>query len=156
MKIVIVAVGQRQPAWADAAVKDYLARFTAEQKLELKHVKAESRTGGVPVARLLSAEASRIRAAVPAGAALVACDERGADWTTRQLANRLQRWRDDAQDIAFAIGGTDGLDPGLKAEARMQLRLSSLTLPHALARVLLVEQLYRASTMLAGHPYHRD
>ena len=154
MRITIIAVGLRQPAWADAAVKDYLARFPAEFKVDPKQVKAETRNG-IPVARLLSAEAARIRAAVPSGAVLVALDERGKDWSTQQLADHLQQWRDAAEDVAFVIGGADGLDAGLKRDARMLLRLSSMTLPHALARVVLAEQLYRAWSMLAGHPYHR-
>lgn len=155
MRITIVAVGQRQPAWADAAVNDYLGRFPAELKVEVKQVKSEPRTSSAPVTRLLSAEAARIRPAVPSGATLVALDERGKDWTTSQLAEQLRRWRDTAEDVAFVIGGADGLDPAVKAEARLLIRLSSMTLPHALARVVLAEQLYRASTMLSGHPYHR-
>lgn len=155
MKITVVAVGQRQPAWADAAVNEYLSRLPAEFKVECKLVKAEPRSGNVPLARLLSAEATRVRAAVPRDALLIALDERGKDWTTQQLADQLQRWRDSAEDVAFAIGGADGLDTDLKQEARTLLRLSSMTLPHSLARVMLAEQLYRASSMLAGHPYHR-
>lgn len=155
MRITIVAVGQRQPAWADAAVSEYLARFPTEYKVELKQVRAESRSGNVPLSRLLSAEAARIRAAVPSGALLIALDERGKDWSTQQLADHLRRWRDASDDVAFAIGGADGLDESVKADARMQVRLSSLTLPHSLARVVLAEQLYRAWSMLAGHPYHR-
>ena len=155
MRITIVAVGQRSPAWADAAVNEYLSRLPADFKVECKLVKAEPRQGNVPVARLLKAEATRVRAALPDGAWLIALDERGKDWTTQQLAEQLQRWRESTNDIAFAIGGADGLDPDFKHAARMQLRLSSMTLPHALAKVMLVEQLYRASSMLAGHPYHR-
>ena len=155
MRITVVAVGQRQPAWADAAVKEYFSRLPAEFKVECKLVKAGSRSGNVPLARSLSAEAARVRAAVPAGASLIALDEHGKDWTTQQLSDQLQRWRDSAEDIAFAIGGADGLDPGLKSDARTLLRVSSMTLPHALARVVLAEQLYRAASILAGHPYHR-
>ena len=155
MKIIIVAVGQRQPAWADAAVQDYLDRFPSDFKVQIKQIKAEARCGTVPVARALSAEASRIAAAVPGGAQLIALDERGRDWTTAQLADQMRRWRDAAESVAFAIGGADGLDDEFKQRARMQLRLSSMTLPHALARVVLVEQLYRAWSVLAGHPYHR-
>jgi 23S rRNA (pseudouridine1915-N3)-methyltransferase len=155
MKITVVAVGQRQSPWADAAVNEYLSRLPAEFKVEFKLIKAEPRNGNVPLARLLGAEAARIRAAVPRDASLVALDERGKDWTTQQLADQLRRWRDSAEDVAFAIGGADGLDPDLKQKARTLLRLSSMTLPHALARVMLAEQLYRASSMLAGHPYHR-
>ena len=93
--------------------------------------------------------------ALPRNAGLIALDERGKDWTTQQFADQLQRWRDSADDIAFVIGGADGLDTELKQQARTLLRLSSMTLPHALARVMLAEQLYRAASMLAGHPYHR-
>jgi 23S rRNA (pseudouridine1915-N3)-methyltransferase len=157
MRITIVAVGQRQPAWAGVAVADYLSRLPADFKVELKEVKAEPRSakGNEPIERLLAAEATRVRAALPAGSLLVALDEHGRDWTTRQLAESLQRWRDAAEQIAFVIGGPDGLDASLKAGARMLLRLSSMTLPHALARVLLVEQLYRSWSLLANHPYHR-
>ena len=152
-----MAVGQRQPAWADAAVADYLARLPADFKVELKEVKAEPRTakGNEQTTRLLAAEASRIRSALPAGGVLIALDEHGRDWTTRRLAESLQRWRDAAEPVAFVIGGPDGLDGSLKTGCRMLLRLSSMTLPHALARVLLVEQLYRSWSLLASHPYHR-
>jgi 23S rRNA (pseudouridine1915-N3)-methyltransferase len=158
MRITIVAVGQRQPAWANAAVHDYLARFPAEFRVELKEVKAEPRSGTQkqPVPRLQAAEAARIRAAVPAGAHLIALDERGVDWSTERLAQALGHWRDEARHPAFMIGGPDGLEPQLKREAQQVVRLSSLTLPHALARVVLAEQLYRAWSLLAGHPYHRQ
>jgi len=156
MRILILAIGQRQPAWVDAAVNDYLNRFPADFRVELRELKAESRTGrGDEAERCRSAEGERLCAALPAGCALVALDERGKDWTTRQLADQLGRWRDAAEPVAFAIGGPDGLDDSIKRAARLQLRLSSLTLPHALARVLLAEQLYRGWSILARHPYHR-
>ncbi len=154
MKLTIVAVGQRQPAWADQAVADYLGRFPADFSVTLKEIKPEPRNGA-PVERLLAGEAERLRAAIPAGSLLVALDERGKDWTTAQLATAIGAWRDAAESVAFAIGGPDGLAPEFKRGARVLLRLSSLTLPHALARVLLAEQLYRAWSLLAGHPYHR-
>jgi 23S rRNA (pseudouridine1915-N3)-methyltransferase len=157
MRITIVAVGQRQPAWAQEAVADYLARFPGDFKVELKEVKAEPRSGkgNEPVQRLLASEAVRLRAAVPAGSHLIALDERGADWTTEKLATSLGRWREDGEHPVFLIGGPDGLDPELRQSARAVVRLSSMTLPHALARVLLAEQLYRGWSMLANHPYHR-
>jgi 23S rRNA (pseudouridine1915-N3)-methyltransferase len=154
MRIAIVAVGTRQPAWAEAAVEDYLARFPSDFSVELKAVKAETRAGQA-AGKLAAAEAQRLRAAVPAGHLVVALDERGQDWSTAQFAAALGRWRDAGEHLAFLIGGADGLDAGLKREARSLLRLSSMTLPHALARVLLAEQLYRAWSLLAGHPYHR-
>lgn len=156
MKISIVAIGQRQPQWADAAVDDYLSRFPSDYKVELKALKAEARSGqALDPDRVRAAEAARIRGALPSGCAVVALDERGKDWTTQQLAQQISRWRDAAEPVAFIIGGPDGLDGAIKGEARLQLRLSSMTLPHALARVVLVEQLYRAWSILAGHPYHR-
>ena len=157
MRITIVAVGQRQPAWAEDAVDDYLTRFPADFKVDLKEVKAEPRTGksNDPVQRMLTAEAVRIRAASPGDGRFVALDERGVDWPTDKLAATLGRWRDEGVHPVFVIGGPDGLDPGFKQAAHTQLRLSSMTLPHALARVLLAEQLYRAWSILANHPYHR-
>lgn len=155
MKIRIVAIGQRQPPWADSAVDDYLARFPSDYKVELKALKAEARSGQADPGRIRAAEAARIQAAVPAGFALVALDERGKDWTTQQLADQLGRWRDAGDSVAFVIGGPDGLDETFRRSARLQLRLSSMTLPHALARVVLAEQLYRAWSILAHHPYHR-
>ena len=156
MKIVILAIGHKQPAWVDTAVEAYLSRFPADFKVELRELKAESRTGRADeTERFRSAESGRLRAAVPPGATLVALDERGKDWTTQQLADHLGRWRDAGETIAFAIGGADGLDEAFRKEARLQLRLSSMTLPHALARVVLAEQLYRAWSILANHPYHR-
>jgi 23S rRNA (pseudouridine1915-N3)-methyltransferase len=154
MKLSIVAVGQRQPKWTDESVADYLGRFPADFDVRLIEVKPEPRAGQ-PVARVLAAEAQRLQAAIAQGTLTVALDERGRDWTTAQLADQLSAWRDAAERVAFVIGGPDGLDPDFKRAARLQLRLSSLTLPHALARVLLAEQLYRAWSILANHPYHR-
>lgn len=154
MKIAIVAVGQRQPRWADDAVADYLARFPADFAVTLKEVKPEARSGR-PAAQVLAAEAKRLRAAIPAGFRLIALDERGDNWTTTEFADALRRWRDAGESACFVIGGPDGLDPQIKGTADLRLRLSSLTLPHALARVLLAEQLYRAWSILAHHPYHR-
>jgi 23S rRNA (pseudouridine1915-N3)-methyltransferase len=155
MKIRIVAVGQRQPAWADQAVADYLDRFPSDSAVTLREVRPEPRAGGAPVERLLAAEAQRLRAAVPGGHLMIALDERGKDWTSAQLAQSLGQWRDAAESVSFIIGGPDGLAADIKRDARVLLRLSSMTLPHALARVLLAEQLYRAWSLLAGHPYHR-
>lgn len=154
MKISIVAVGQRQPGWADEATREFLGRLPSDFAVRLKEVRPEPRDGK-PVERLQAAEAERLRAACPPGAVIVALDERGQDWNTMQLAGALRSWRDEAQAVAFVIGGPDGLDAGFKRSARLLLRLSSMTLPHALARVLLAEQIYRAWSVLSNHPYHR-
>jgi len=155
MKLWLVAVGQRQPAWADAAYADFAKRFPPEMRLELKAVKAEAR-GGKTAEQLMAAEAARIEAAVPRGARRVVLDEHGTRLTTTQLAQRLTAWQHDARDVALLIGGTDGLDAALKASADETLRLSDLTLPHAFVRVLLAEALYRAWTVTINHPYHRE
>lgn len=156
MRLALVAVGQRLPAWAETACDDYLKRFPADCRLELKAVKAEPRTQGKPVAALKAAEAQRLEAALPKGVRRVVLDEHGTRLTTVQLAQRLTAWQHDGRDVALIVGGPDGLDDALKASADETLRLSDLTLPHALARVLLAEALYRAWSVQAGHPYHRE
>ena len=155
MKLLVLAVGQRQPAWAEAAWDDFAKRFPPEMRLELKPLKAEPR-GQRNEAQCMAAEAQRIEAACTKGARRVVLDECGTAVTTAQLAERLQRWRAGGRDVALLIGGPDGLDPTLKAGADETLRLSDLTLPHAFVRVLLAEALYRAWTLLQGHPYHRE
>ena len=155
MKLLLVAVGQRPPAWALAAFDDYAKRFPPELKFELKAVKAEPRDSRTPE-QLMAAEARRIEAALPRGIRRVALDERGQRVTTVQLAERLLAWQRDGRDAAFLIGGPDGLDAALKASCDESLRLSDLTLPHAFARVLVAEALYRAWSVTVGHPYHRE
>jgi 23S rRNA (pseudouridine1915-N3)-methyltransferase len=156
MKLLVVAVGQRQPAWADAAWADFAKRMPPEMRLELKALKAEARNAGKTAAQCMAAEAARFEAALPRGVRRIILDERGSRLTTLQLSERMQLWRADGRDAALLIGGPDGLDPTLKASADETLRLSDLTLPHAFARVLLAEALYRAWSVLEGHPYHRE
>ena len=159
MKLLVVAVGQRMPDWAQTAWDDYAKRFPPELKLELRAVKTEPR-GSKTLETLYAAERERIEAAIVKGAGrnirIVALDERGTALTTKALAARLTAWQDEGDDVALVIGGPDGLDPAFKAAAHERVRLSDLTLPHAMARVLLVEQLYRAWSLNAGHPYHRE
>ena len=159
MKLALVAIGQRQPAWAEAAYEDFAKRFPPELRLELRALKAEPRTLGKSAAVLMAAEAGRIEAAVQKyakGARRVVLDERGERRSTAQLAERLRFWLGDGRDVALIVGGPDGLAPSLKASADETLRLSDLTLPHAFVRVLLAEALYRAWSVTAGHPYHRE
>lgn len=155
MHITIVAVGQKLPTWAQTAVDDYLGRFPRDFTVTVKEVKAETRAGGKPVLQVMAAEAERIERAVPAGDILVAMDEHGRDMTTVDFAKKISAWKNEGCGVTFIIGGADGLDPMLKSKARLMLRLSSMTLPHAFARVLLTEQIYRAWSILANHPYHR-
>jgi 23S rRNA (pseudouridine1915-N3)-methyltransferase len=156
MKLLVAAVGQRQPAWADEAWADFAKRFPPEMRLELKALKAEPRSSGKTAAQCMAAEAQRFEAALPKGARRVVLDEFGTRRTTSQLAERLQLWRGEGRDVALLIGGPDGLDPAIKTSADETLRLSDLTLPHAFARVILAEALYRAWTLANGHPYHRE
>ncbi|MCI4428480.1 MAG: 23S rRNA (pseudouridine(1915)-N(3))-methyltransferase RlmH [Burkholderiales bacterium] len=155
MKLLLIAVGQRPPAWAQLAYEEFAKRFPPEMRLQLKSVKAEPRQGRSQV-QVLALEAARIEAACPKGARRVVFDERGERLSTAQLAARLQAWAHDARDVALLVGGADGLDPALKAGADESIRLSDLTLPHALARVLVAEALYRAWTVTVNHPYHRE
>jgi 23S rRNA (pseudouridine1915-N3)-methyltransferase len=150
----IVAVGQRVPDWAQTAWDDYAKRFPPEIRVELKAVKTEPR-GSKTLETLYAAERARIEAAIPRGARVVALDERGEGLGTQALARRLTLWQEQG-DVALLIGGPDGLDPALRAAAHERIRLSDLTLPHAFARVLLIEQLYRAWSVNAKHPYHRE
>ena len=155
MKLLIVAVGQRVPDWAQTAWDDYAKRFPPELKVELKAVKTEPR-GSKTLDTLYAAERTRIEAAIPRGARIVALDERGTSLTTVALAEKLKAWQLGADDVALVIGGPDGLDPSFRQAAHERIRLSDLTLPHAMARVLLIEQLYRAWSVNANHPYHRE
>ncbi len=155
MKLLLIAVGQRPPAWAQQAYDEFAKRFPPEMRLELKAVKAEARGSRSP-AQVLAAEAARIEAACPKGVRRIVLDERGERLSTGQLAHRLQAWAHDARDVALLVGGPDGLDPAVKASADESIRLSDLTLPHALVRVLLAEALYRAWTVTVNHPYHRE
>jgi 23S rRNA (pseudouridine1915-N3)-methyltransferase len=156
MKLTLVAIGQRQPAWAETAFEDFAKRFPPELKLELKALKAEPRSLGKNAAALMAAEARRIDAAIPKNARRVVLDEGGERRNTEQLAERLRFWLGDGRDVALIVGGPDGLDTTLKAGADESLRLSDLTLPHAFVRVLLAEALYRAWSITVGHPYHRE
>ncbi|MFA7503149.1 MAG: 23S rRNA (pseudouridine(1915)-N(3))-methyltransferase RlmH [Burkholderiaceae bacterium] len=155
MLLRVVAVGTRMPAWVTQAVAEFSGRMPAEISLEWREVRAAPRSRSADETRWMREEATRIEAAIPASARRVVLDERGRDIDTAGLARRLEAWREDARPVAILVGGPDGLDPALKAGADETLRLSSLTLPHPLVRVLLAEQLYRAWSINAGHPYHR-
>jgi 23S rRNA (pseudouridine1915-N3)-methyltransferase len=155
MKLTVVAVGQRVPGWAQTAWDDYVKRFPPELRVELKAVKTEPRSSKTLEA-LHAAERQRIEAAIPRGAHVVALDERGTALTTAALAAKLQTWQLEGNDVVLVIGGPDGLDPAFRQQAHERIRLSDLTLPHAMVRVLLIEQLYRAWSINANHPYHRE
>ena len=155
MKLRLVALGARLPAWLTEGYADYARRLPRDFALDLIELKPEPRDRGKTVAQILAAEAARI-AGVTDGYHVVALDERGQSWTTAKLAAKLDAWRERALPVAFVIGSADGLDPEFKRNADAVLALSALTLPHGLARIVLAEQLYRATSMLSGHPYHRE
>lgn len=155
MKLLVVAVGHRQPDWVVAGCAEYVKRMPRELATSLIEIKPEPR-GSKAREQLLAAEKGRIREALPASCRLIVLDERGDDLTTLKLARRMEDWMGDGRDAALLIGGADGLDETLKNAADERIRLSSLTLPHGLARLLLCEQLYRAASVLKNHPYHRE
>ena len=147
MRLTIVSVGHKMPDWVATATQDYIKRMPADCSIDIKEIKPDLTP---------AKEAIKIASAIPKGSRVIALDERGKDQSTQNLATQLATWRQEGIDITFLIGGADGLDASLKENAGAMWRLSSLTLPHAMARVLLVEQLYRAWTILQGHPYHRE
>jgi 23S rRNA (pseudouridine1915-N3)-methyltransferase len=154
VKLTLLAVGDKMPAWAEAATAEYLKRLPREARMTLVSVKPERRAGQ-SAASIKSTEAARLLEKVPAGSRLVALDEHGRQVSTRELAELLSRWLQEGKETVLVIGGADGLAPELLARAESKLALSRLTLPHALARVLLAEQVYRAVSLLHNHPYHR-
>ena len=156
MKLWLVAVGHKMPDWITTGFNEYAKRMPREARIELLEIKPEPRTTGKNVAQIMEAEAQRILAALPTNCLRIALDERGAHLATRQLAQQMQDWLRGGRDVAFIIGGADGLHESVKNSAQQLLALSAMTLPHGLARVLLAEQLYRAHSLLHNHPYHRE
>jgi 23S rRNA (pseudouridine1915-N3)-methyltransferase len=154
--ITIAAIGQKLPSWCEEAVADFQQRFASDWRVEIKQLKAEPRSSGLATSVIMQREAERIRAIAPRAAQLIVLDEHGTRLDTKAFSALLQRKADDAQDLVFCIGGADGLDPTLKAQAAERIRLSDMTLPHAFARLILIEQIYRAYSILHKHPYHRE
>jgi len=156
MKFIIVSVGNKMPVWITTGFNEYAKRMPREAKIELMEIRPEPRSTGKTVHQLMAAEAQRIFAVLQHDCLRIVLDEHGAQPTTRQLSEKMQEWMQEGRDVAFIIGGADGLDAALKQAAHQQMALSSLTLPHAMVRVLLAEQLYRAHSMMHNHPYHRE
>jgi len=158
MKLIVCAVGHRMPAWVAAGYQEYASRMPRETALELVEVRPEPRPAKpspATITKIMAAEAQRVAACLPADCRSVALDQGGRPVTSEQFAGLLQEWMCEGRDVAFVIGGADGLDARLKRSASLMLSLSPMTLPHQLVRVLLAEQLYRASSLLRNHPYHR-
>lgn len=156
MKLIIVSVGHKMPDWIATGFNEYAKRMPREAKIELVEIKPEPRTTGKTTAQIMEAEAQRILGALPQSCLRIALDEHGAQPTTKKLAAQMQDWMREGRDVAFVIGGADGLHESVKQAAQHLMALSSLTLPHAMVRVLLAEQLYRAHSLMHNHPYHRE
>lgn len=156
MKLFILAVGNKMPEWITQGFNEYTKRMPREATISLIEIKPEPRTTGKSVPQIMEAEAQRIDAALPKDVTRIVLDERGAHPTTKQMAQKLQEWMGSGRDVAFIIGGADGLHESVRGSAHQLLALSALTLPHGMVRVLLAEQLYRAYSLLHNHPYHRE
>ncbi|MEJ2059816.1 MAG: 23S rRNA (pseudouridine(1915)-N(3))-methyltransferase RlmH [Gammaproteobacteria bacterium] len=156
MRVHLIAVGTRMPAWVGEAYTEYAGRLAAGWRMELHEVPMEKRVRNADIARLRDREGERLLAAVPTGARIVTLDEHGRSLSTRQLADRLNDWSVDGRELALLVGGPDGLSPACRDAADFVWSLSPLTFPHPLVRVILAEQMYRAWSVLQGHPYHRD
>jgi 23S rRNA (pseudouridine1915-N3)-methyltransferase len=155
MQLVIAAVGHKMPAWIEAGFGEYAKRMPPECRIQLKEIKPVERTDNKTAETVMALERTKIEAALPKNTRIIVLDEHGKDITTLQLSQYLMQWQQDGGDVTFVIGGADGLDAEFKKRANMTIRLSSLTLPHGMARVLLAEQLYRAWSITQNHPYHR-
>jgi 23S rRNA (pseudouridine1915-N3)-methyltransferase len=160
LKLHILAIGHKPPAWVLAGFEDYARRMPREARIEVTEIKPAARgrqaQSAASISGILAVEKSRFLAALPPGCVRIALDERGKPLTTVELARKLAAWMQGGQDVAFMIGSADGLDQELKNSADLLLALSAMTLPHALVRVLLAEQLYRAMSLIQNHPYHRE
>lgn len=155
MRIRLLTVGSKMPGWVSDGYDEYADRMPHECRLELVEVKLPERSKNSDIARLMQQEAELLQAQIRPGERVVALDVKGRSWSTEQLAGEMQRWRQDGRDVALLVGGPDGIAPVLLAKAEQKWSLSALTLPHPLVRVVVAEALYRAHTVLSGHPYHR-
>ena len=155
MNIHLIAVGQRMPGWVSEGFEEFSKRLPAECRLILQEIPAGKRGKNADLERLRRQEGEKMRAAIPRSAHVVALEVRGKPWSTEQLSRQLHQWMGGGQDIALLIGGPEGIDPELSQGADEYWSLSPLTLPHPLVRVVIAEQIYRAWSILKGHPYHR-
>lgn len=156
MKLLILAVGHKMPAWVNEGFAEYTKRMPREARIELVEIKPEKRDGGKTREQVHEAERKRIEAALPADCVRVVLDEHGQNWSTHELSDDMKGWMGGGRDVAFVIGGADGLHPEVKRQSGRLWSFSRLTLPHGLVRVVLAEQLYRAVTVIQNHPYHRE
>lgn len=155
MRIHLIAVGNRMPDWVEQGYREYAGRLRGDVRLELIEIPAQARRKGADLKRISADEGRRQLQRVPANCALWALDQHGSQWDTRALSGQLKGWMQDGRDLAMLIGGPEGLSPECLRQAQGKWALSKLTLPHPMVRVVVAEQLYRAWSLLSGHPYHR-
>ncbi|MEK0435479.1 MAG: rRNA ((1915)-N(3))-methyltransferase RlmH [Pseudomonadota bacterium] len=155
MQLIVAAVGHKMPAWIDTGFQEYAKRMPPECRLVLKEIKPVDRATNKSAESVIAQERARIEAVLPKTGRVIALDERGTAMTTLELSQQLSIWQQHGGDVSFVIGGADGLDAEFKQNADSLLRLSNMTLPHGLVRIMLAEQLYRAWSILKNHPYHR-
>lgn len=156
MHIQIIAIGQKIPSWIEQGIQEFAKRLPSDWNFEIKAIKTPVRSSSQSVAQCMALERSKMQALIPKGAFRVVMDEKGAAIDTMTLAEKLKQWQETEKNLVFLIGGPDGIEPSFKKECEYRLRLSDMTLPHALARLLLVEQLYRVWSVNHHHPYHRE
>ncbi len=155
MKIRIIAVGTKMPAWVEQGYVEYAKRMPRDCVVELVELPLAQRGKNTDIARAMEKEGEEILAAIGKGEQVIALDVKGKSWSTEQLAEQMANWRMSGNNYCLLIGGPDGLAPQCLAQAHMRWSLSALTLPHPLVRILVIEQLYRACSILQNHPYHK-
>ncbi len=155
MRLHLIAVGNRMPGWVDEGYQEYARRLPPECALQLHEIVAGKRGKNADIVRLTRQEGEKMATAIPKGARVVALEVKGKPWSTEQLSARLEHWLGDGRDVALLVGGPEGIEPALSASADEHWSLSPLTLPHPLVRIVVAEQIYRAWSLLKGHPYHR-
>lgn len=155
MHIHIIAVGQKMPAWVSTACDEYIKRLPREIDLQLREIPLGKRGKNPDINRAMQEECDAILSAMPSGAMLVALEVTGKKLTTEKLSSELDSWMHEGRDVCIAIGGPDGFSTDFLSRCDRKISLSDMTFPHPLVRVIIVEQLYRAWTILNNHPYHR-
>ena len=155
MKIHLIAVGKKMPEWINNGYTEFSKRMPPELQINLIEITPSTRNKSTPIEKNIKEEGERIQSAIPTNTKLIILDEKGKDFSSIELSKKIEGWLPVGQDIALVVGGADGIDPDIKQQADEKWSLSSFTLPHALVRVVVAEQLYRAWSILQGHPYHR-
>jgi 23S rRNA (pseudouridine1915-N3)-methyltransferase len=156
MRVHLIAVGKKMPEWINSGHAEFSKRMPPEMQINLIEITPSARNKSTATKKSIKEEGERIQSAIPANSRLIVLDEKGKNFSSIELSKKMESWLPMGQDISIVIGGADGTDPLIKQQADEAWSLSSFTLPHALVRVVIAEQLYRAWSILQGHPYHRE